>query len=129
MKNYANQLDITSLIIICLSLFSVGCSSKSRLINDMEREVALYSNDASAYYELGERCYFSTDDKMRSKAVEAFVNSALLGNKDAQCVLGYLYYNGDYVSRDLNESKDWLNIAEKNGSMLASKLKHIYFEK
>ena len=96
----------------------------------MEREIALHSNDAEAYYELGEYYYYlSNDVKTREKAVEAFTNSALMGNEDAQCVLGYMFYNADGVVRDINESKSWLNVAEKNGSSLATKLKSIYFGK
>lgn len=129
---HENQLKISfiRIVLLCLILSCFGCASKSRLTEHMEREISLYTSDADAYYELGEYYYYlSNDSKTRQKAVEAFMNSALMGNEDAQCVLGYMFYKADGVTRDIYESKSWLDIAEKNGSSLATKLKSIYFGK
>lgn len=132
MKNQENQLkiNIAFLLVLFLSLFCCGCTTKTRMICHIEHDIVAEPVDAISYYKLGEYYYFiSSDFKIREKASEAFMNSALMGNKDAQCVLGYMYYNGDGVSKDIDESRDWLEIAEKNGSSLASKLKSIYFGK
>ena len=54
-----------------------------------------------------------------SEAVRWFLKSAEQGNIDSQYQLGFCYFNGLGVSKDLNESFFWYSLASENGDAAA----------
>ena len=54
-----------------------------------------------------------------TRSLENLIETALLGNEDAQLELGIKYASGDEVETDLKKAKDWLKIPIENDNTMA----------
>lgn len=85
------------------------------------------AEDAGVLYMVGQ-CYiyaiYVEEDIFRGiQIIKDAANMGSDGNScAAQCLLGKFYYEGKYISRDLEEAEKWLTMAENNGSEEAGHL-------
>ena len=56
------------------------------------------------------------NNKDYANAVKCFQQAAEQGNADAQCHLGWCYYNGQGVTKDFQEAVKWYRKAAEQGN-------------
>ncbi len=80
-------------------------------------QILATTGNANAQYNLG-RWYHDGDhwvDEDKEQAVKWYRKSAEQGNADAQCMLGWCYYNGEGVATDAAEAVKWYRKAAEQG--------------
>lgn len=87
------------LLLLSLALLS-GCAST----NEPER---------STRFQEGREAYLAGD---YGEAFERLIVEAEEGNAEAQYTIGYMYYEGQGVSRDEDRALTWIRRAAENGS-------------
>lgn len=74
------------------------------------------SGNPAAELALGQALFQSKDPKDRTAAAEWFRKAAMLGNTDAQWMLGSAYMSGSGVPHDMSQALDWMRKSLADGS-------------
>ncbi|MEJ2178976.1 MAG: SEL1-like repeat protein [Gammaproteobacteria bacterium] len=75
------------------------------------------TGDVNSQYQLA-KAYLNGDTGIKRNTKKALLwleRAALRGQKDAQYMLGSIYYNGNLTKRNSKKAKFWLNKASENG--------------
>jgi len=106
-----NQMEVPDTFDIPQSQF-VDITQPINMLQKLSEDKVPYAQDRLGRILLLGREEQEIDNK---KAYELFKEAAASGLASAQCNYGLLFYNGDYVEQDYNESFIWLEKAAKQG--------------
>ena len=79
-------------------------------------QVSVDSSENTIYTTADQDCEYYTDNKNWEKAFPVCLRAAKQGNMISQFYLGWMYDNGDGVSKNENESVKWYKLAAKQGN-------------
>jgi len=89
-------------------------------------QYSVEASDAQDYYETGSRYYRSLD---YAEALKWYRKSADQGEAIGQTQLGFMYYFGQGVSKNLTEAKKWFHKAALQGNEEALEMMKLLKEK
>ena len=101
------------------------CSKLAKLDKKLECYSKIVDNNSVAQLRLG---IYNAEKKEFNKALELFEKAKENGNFYANLPLGYLYFKGDGVEKDLEKSFDYLKETSDIDPNSAYQLSRFYFE-
>ena len=108
----ANKKNPTALYAMGIAQEQLGESALSKKYIDK----ALETDDPAVYYFHG---IMMKNKKNYATAINSLITAADAGNGDAQCELGFMYYNGDGVTKNYGTAASWLKKAAAQGDAQA----------
>lgn len=108
----ANKKNPTALYAMGIAQEQLGEPALSKKYIDK----ALETGDPAVYYFHG---IMMKNKKNYATAINSLITAADAGNGDAQCELGFMYYNGDGVTKNYGTAASWLKKAAAQGDAQA----------
>lgn len=101
------------------TIYNVGSYvEKNMALGTRLLQMAVDQDYAPAMYNLGQLHYYGDGDYIAAESL--FRRAAVMGHADSMFFLGIMYYQGQWLMKDLTKAYMWLQLALNNGSNSAA---------